>query len=153
MCKRGDIIVVKEHISENNVNLKTHSFIVISDKKGYILGFPYDLVATMMSSIKSTEHYKKKLKYEGNLKISNDFVIPSKKINNKIVYIKIDQLVFFKKSNIDYYVLGKVKEDFLNKLILLEEKLKKENKLKYNINNIKEEGLWKKEKIKFLEKY
>ena len=60
MCKVGDIIVVKNFVSQG-VTLSRHSFVVLSTDQGKIQGLDYDLVCNVMSSFNSEEQRKKKL--------------------------------------------------------------------------------------------
>jgi len=55
MCKIGDIIVIEKYIGEDGKMIHRHSFVVISDKEGYIEGLKYDLVTNVMSSFKNEE--------------------------------------------------------------------------------------------------
>ncbi len=112
-----------------------HSFIVINDKPGFIEGVPYDLVASVMSSFKNDEQKFKKLKFEENLEIVSDDIISNSK-NSKSGFIKADQLNYFDKSKIKYYVLGHISEDLLDELMILIMALDKKGKLVNNLNNI-----------------
>ena len=121
MCRRGDIIVVKEYIS-HGVNLSRHSFVVVDDQNGKVCGMDYDIVCNVMSSFHSDEHREHKLRFPGNLEFdtSEEMVTNG---NNKSGYIKADQLYYFNKSEIDYYVIGVVSPDLFIRLIELIESL------------------------------
>ncbi len=58
--------------------------------------------------------------------------------NSREGYIKADQLYYFKKDKLNYYVLATISEDLLNELIKLIVELELENKLKQNTKNIEE---------------
>lgn len=138
MCKIGDIIVVNEYHGDDGVKLSRHSFVVINDKPDFIEGLKYDFVANVMSSFKSEEHRNKKLKFIENLEIISNDIISENSKNSKRGFIKADQLIYFDKSNIDYYVLGRVSDELLGELMLLLVKLADKNKIINNINNIGE---------------
>lgn len=135
MCKLGDIIVVEKYISNEGVEINRHSFVVIHDKPGFIEGIPYDLVASVMSSFKNEKHKLKKLKFKENLEIISEDII-SKSKNNKSGFIKADQLNYFDKSKVKYYVLGHISNELLDELILLIIALDKKGKLVHNISNL-----------------
>lgn len=135
MCKLGDIIVVDKYISHDGIEMNRHSFVVISDKPGFVEGVSYDLVASVMSSFKNEEQKFKKLKFEENLEVVSDDIISDSK-NTKNGFIKADQLNYFDKSKIKYYVLGHISEDLLDELMILIMALDKKGKLINNLNNI-----------------
>lgn len=135
MCKVGDIIVVDNYISEDGAVLPRHSFVVIDDSADEIKGLKYDFVANVMSSFKNEEHKQKKLHYKENIGITSADIISETK-NGREGYIKADQLYYFKKGKLNYYVLATITEDLLNQLIKLIIELELENKLKQNIKNI-----------------
>ncbi len=137
MCKVGDIIVVDKYIGEDGKPIGKHSFIVVNENAGIIEGLEYDFVTNVMSSFKNLKHKTKKLKFRENLGIGNMDIISDIKINNNSGYVKADQLVYFNKSKLNYYVLGKLNEEFLDELIKLIVSLNKQGKLRNNINNIK----------------
>lgn len=58
-----------------------------------------------MSSFKNQEHKERKLSYKENLEITSDNIISNNK-NSKGGYIKADQLFYFDKSKLDYYVFA-----------------------------------------------
>lgn len=135
MCKIGDIIVIKNYISENNKIIGIHSFIVIDDNNGKIHGLSYDFVATVMSSFKDENHKNKKLQYQENLEIKNSHLI-----NNKLKkdsYVKTNKIFYFDKTNIEYYIFGKVSKKYLNQILNLVKLLSEENKLVLVTNNLK----------------
>lgn len=135
MCKFGDIIVVEEYIGDDGTKLKQHSFVVIRDEPGKIRGLNYDLVASVMSSFKSEEHRQKKLKYEENLEITSEDITGKYK-NGKSGYIKADQLFYFDKSMVNYYVLARIDEDLMDELVQLVIELDNKDKLKINTQNL-----------------
>ena len=55
-------------------------------------------------------NHKKELKYEENLEITSEDIIGKYK-NGKSGYIKADQLFYFDKSTVNYYVLARIDED------------------------------------------
>lgn len=136
MCKLGDIIVIKEFKNEVGKIIKKHSFVVINDEKDSIEGFNYDFVSNMLCSFHDKEHKRKKLKLKENLEVSEQ-IISNKKINNKTGYIKADQLYYFNKKEIEYYLIGKIDSDLLDELLELILELNNDDKLKIVITNLK----------------
>lgn len=115
MCKVGDIIVVKNFVSQGET-LTRHSFVVLSTDHGKIQGLDYDLVCNVMSSFHSEEQRKKKLGYPGNFEYSAN----EENIRNghgKAGYIKAEQFYYFDSSKTDFYVLGNVTQELFNALI------------------------------------
>ncbi|MEG2792942.1 MAG: type II toxin-antitoxin system PemK/MazF family toxin [Bacilli bacterium] len=110
-----DIILIENYKSQNS-SINKHSFIVLTDECGEIRGLPYDLICNVMSSFKSEEQKRKKLKYAGNFPITaqDTLVIYG---NRKPGYIKADQLYYFKKSKISYRVIGKINDDVYKQLL------------------------------------
>ena len=137
MCKVGDIIVINNYISEDGTVLPRHSFVVIDDNADEIRGLKYDFVANVMSSFKNEEQKQKKLSYKENIGVSSDDIISDTK-NGRDGYIKADQLYYFNKDELDYYVLATISDDLLDELIKLIVELEVENKLKQNTRNIEE---------------
>lgn len=135
MCKIGDIIVVKSYIGDDGKKItKQHSFVVIDDNPDKVEGISYDLVANVMSSFKDEEHRLYKLSHKENLEItSND--IESENTNSKTGYIIADQLFYFNKSKLDYYVFAQITPELLDELIRLIIELRYQNKIKMNIKN------------------
>ena len=136
MCKIGDIIVIEKYIGEDGKMIYRHSFVVINDKKGYIEGLKYDLVTNVMSSFKNEMHKKKKLKYKQNIEIIDKNILSNRKTNGKTGYIKADQLIYFNKKKIDYYVLGHISDELLNELLTVIEFLSKKKRIKIVTNNL-----------------
>lgn len=137
MCKVGDIIVVEKYISVDGKEMPGHSFVVVDDNADKIRGLSYDFVANVMSSFKSEEHKRKKLRYEENLGVTSEDII-SNIANDNEGYIKADQLYYFDKETINYYVLATLSPELLDELIQLIIHLEVENKLKQNLNNLQE---------------
>lgn len=135
MCKPGDIIVVRNYISNDGVKLTRHSFVVLSNEKGNIKGMDFDLVASVMSSFKNAQHKQRKLSFIENFYITVDDYNDIQG-NDKDGYIKADQLYFFQKNQIDYIKIGKMNSDCFQKLLDLIQLLDKNNKLVYVINNL-----------------
>ena len=135
MCKLGDIIVVKEFKNEVGNIVKKHSFIVINDMKNKISGMNYDFVSNMICSFHSDEHKKRKLRHKENLAVT-DNVIYSNNSNKKDGFIKADQMYYFDKSKIDYYIFGHIDYELLDELLRLILLLDRERKLKYITTNI-----------------
>ena len=131
----GDIIVVKDSTSFDGKRIGLHSYVIVDNKKGYISGIPYDFIAAVFSSFKNNTQRNKKISYIGNQEIKRDDIVSNKLLNNKEGYIKANQLTYFKKDKIDYYVIGSVKPKFIKKLLKLINKLEKENKIFKNYNN------------------
>jgi len=138
MCKLGDIIVVDEYIGEDGIKIQRHSFIVINEQPDFIEGLKYDLVTNVISSFKSEEHKNKKLRFIENVEIVSNDIISNKKYNQKSGFIKADQLIYFDKSKINYYVLGHISDELLDELMMIIMILAKDNKLRNNLNNIQE---------------
>ena len=63
----GDVIVVNKYITPDNIEMKQHSFVVLNNQFGTVAGIEigldlelkFDLVTTVMSSIKNEEHKSK----------------------------------------------------------------------------------------------
>lgn len=53
MCRIGDIIYIKRYITEDGIDIGSHSFVVIEDEKGRIGILEYDFIANVMSSLKN----------------------------------------------------------------------------------------------------
>lgn len=138
MCKLGDIIVVNKYIGDDNEEISKHSFVVINDKPGFIEGLKYDLITNVMSSFKSEEQRIKKLKFEENVEILSEQIISKIPTNKKNGFIKADQLIYFNKNKLDYYVLGHISDELLEELIMIIISLSKNGLLKQNISNIQE---------------
>ena len=136
MCKFGDIIVINRYIGEDGKLINKHSFVVINDKPGFVEGLYYDFVSNVMSSFKNEEHRMKKLKLKENIEITSNQIISNIKRNSQSGYIKADQLMYFDKSKIDYYVLGHITDDLMDELIMIIVSLFEEGILKRNINNL-----------------
>lgn len=136
MCKLGDIIVIDKYIGEDKKIINKHSFVVINDKPGFIEGLKYDLVANVMSSFKSKEQRIKKLKFIENVEILSNQVISNLTKNEKNGFIKADQLIYFDKNKIDFYVLGHIDEELLDKLTLIIVYLNQKGLLKQNTSNL-----------------
>ncbi len=136
MCKLGDIIVVKEYVGDDGTKVSQHSFVVVNDKPDFIEGVGYDFIANVMSSFKSEEQRMKKLRFEENVEIISDEVIGKLPLNKKSGFIKADQLFYFDKKRIEYYVLGKISEDLLDELLMVIVSLNEKGKLKSNYANI-----------------
>lgn len=135
MCKFGDVIVVKKYIGDDGEIVNQHSFIVIDDNPGEIKSLRYDLVTNVMSSFKSEAHRKKKMKFAENLEIESEDIISESK-NLKTGYIKADQLYYFEKKNIDYYVFARIDPELLDELIRLVIEISVADKLKINTKNL-----------------
>lgn len=116
MCKLGDIIVIKEFKGEDGVLVKRHSFIVIDDNHDEIKGLEYDFVAPIMSSFKDKEHKKKILSYDVNTEITNKN-IEGKFSLKKPSYVKTNKLYYFNKKKIEYKVLARINDDYLDELV------------------------------------
>ena len=136
MCKLGDIIVVNKYEAENGETIGTHSFIVIDDTPDTIKGLEYTHVTTVISSFKSEEQKKKKLRYEENLEVTEYENKGKIKDFKKSSYIKADKLFYFNKNKLDYYVFGRISDDLLDELVKLIIKLNEENKIIQVINNL-----------------
>ena len=137
MCKIGDIIVIKEFKNEIGEIIRKHSFVVINDQKNSLEGLNYDFISNMLCSFHNNKHKSKKLQFQENLEVTEK-IISSKNSNNKSGYIKVDQLYYFDKTEIEYYVLGRISLDLLNELLQLIINLNKQGKLKYVTTNLKE---------------
>ena len=137
MCKLGDIIVVNAFKNEFGEIVKKHSFVVINDEENSIEGLNYDFIANMLCSFHDDKHKSKKLRFKENLEITENN-ISSEKANDKTGYIKSDQLYYFNKEKIKYYVLGQLNPDLLDELLQLILVLNNEGKLKLVTTNLAE---------------
>lgn len=137
MCKLGDIIVVNRYVGDDGKNINKHSFVVINDKPGFIEGLHYDFISNVMSSFKSEKHRIKKLNFEENVEIFANQVISNIDKNSKSGFIKADQLIYFDKNRIDYYVFGHISDELLGELAMIIVSLSRKGLLKQNIYNLK----------------
>lgn len=110
MCKKGDIILIKEYKDGENV-LSRHSFVVIDDEGGRVCGLDYDFVALVMSSFKDEQQRKRKLEYPGNFEITAADKQMQSWANGKDGYIKAEQFYYFEKPKLNFRVIGSLTED------------------------------------------
>ncbi len=137
MCKLGDIVIIKEFKNEVGQLVKKHSFVVINDEHNRIEGMNYDFVANMICSFHNDEHKTRKLRYKENLRVIEKMV-NSENTNGREGFIKADQLYYFDKCKIDYYVFGYLNKDLLDDLLQLILLLSEEGKLKYVTSNLED---------------
>ncbi len=135
MCKLGDIIVVNKYIGDDGEEIGRHSFIVIDDNPNFIQGLEYTHVTAVISSFKNAEQREKKLKYEGNLEVS-EYEKDGTHSFSKPSYVKADKLFYFHKDKLDYYVFGRISDDLLDELMRLIIKLSNEGKLNIITENL-----------------
>lgn len=136
MCRIGDIICIKRYITEDGIDIGSHSFVVIEDEKGRIGILEYDFIANVMSSLKNETQKQRRLHFIENMLItSQERVI--ERDNGKEAFIKADQLYYFDKSRIDYTVIGNVSDDILNALYELIELLDEKGLIKKNTRNLR----------------
>ncbi|MFR0074246.1 MAG: hypothetical protein ACLRVD_07755 [Blautia caecimuris] len=115
MCNIGDIILINNY-NDNGKILHRHSFVVIDDEGGEIMGLPYDFVANVLSSFKDNIQRQRKLSYDGNFPISHNDT-ETNPHNNKDGYVKTDQLYYFNKNKISYTVIGFMKPEIFNMVL------------------------------------
>lgn len=137
MCKLGDIIVVKDFKNEYGEIIPQHSFVVINDEPNYVEGLKYDFVSNMLCSFHNEEHKNKKMKYKSNLPIKEQY-ISGEKINAKEGYIKANQLYYFDKEQIEFYVFAHMEAELLDELVQLILVLDKEDKITNVVSNLQE---------------
>ena len=89
----------------------------------------------MLCSFHNDEHKNKKLKFKENLEVTEQ-IISNKNTNNKTGYIKADQLYYFNKEEIEYYVIGKINKELLDELLELILVLNDSGKLKIVTTNL-----------------
>lgn len=89
----------------------------------------------MLCSFHDKDHKIKKFKYKENIPIEKE-IISGNHINNKEGFIKVDQLYYFNKSQIDYKVIGQINNEFLEELVKIILRLGKEGKLKIITTNL-----------------
>lgn len=126
MCNVGDIVYIRNYLTEEGRHSSGHPFIVVDDQNGQIGGIAFDLVCSTMSSFdgKPEEYKQKKLSYIENLHIRiEDGAI-------KDSYVKADQMYLFKKSETNYKVVGIADKEFVEELLILIEELKRLKLLK-----------------------
>jgi hypothetical protein len=116
MCKKGDIILIKEYKDGENV-LSRHSFVVIDDEGGRVCGLDYDFVALVMSSFKDEQQRKRKLEYPGNFEITAADKQMQSWANGKDGYIKAEQFYYFEKPKLNFRVIGSLTEDTWDALV------------------------------------
>ena len=136
MCKLGDIIVIKEFKNEFGKKIKRHSFVVINDEGDNIQGLKYDFVSNMLCSFHDESHRKRKLIFKSNYEIVEDAILTTKG-NKKAGFIKADQLYYFDKTKINYYVVGELNPKMLNELFKLIIILMEQRKVTKVITNLK----------------
>lgn len=132
MCNVGDIVFIRNYLTEEGKHSPGHPFIVVDDQNGQIGGLDFDLVCSTMSSFddKSEEYKEKKLSYIENIHIEiEDGAL-------KDSYIKADQMYLFKKSSTNYKVVGIADKEFVKELLELIEELKRLKLLKLIVTNI-----------------
>lgn len=139
MCKLGDIIVIKEFKGEDGAKLTSHSFIVIDDNQGNIKGLDYDFVAPIMSSFRNEEHKSKILSYDVNKEITNDDIKGDFKLK-KESYVKTNKLYYFNKDKIDYFVLARVTDEYLDELVKIILSLDEKDRLSIITENIESDN-------------
>ena len=130
MCRIGDIILVKEYKGGDGTEQRRHPFIVLNDDEGKIECLPFDLTCSVMSSFKSKEQRERKLAHKENVEITvSDGV-------KKDGYIKADQIFYFSKEAIDFWVLGTVTPEVFTELNQRITELAKEEKIIINTANL-----------------
>lgn len=122
----GDIIIVFAPRA-NGEDIGRHSFIVIGNEPGKILGMDYDLLCIIMSSMDSKAKREKMLKYPGNISIMPEDR-DVKNDNGKPAFAKADQIFHFETSKTDYKVIGKVNDDIVDLLFEFIEDMKQEGR-------------------------
>lgn len=140
----GDVIVINKYITPDNIQMKQHSFVVLNNQFGTVAGveigldleLKFDLVTTVMSSIKNEKHKNKiEAYYPKDMIVEfNDAQISNG--NRKDGFIKANQLYYFQRDNIDYFRIGKLNESTLDKLLQLVELNEQNGDLIANYNNI-----------------
>lgn len=135
MCKYGDIIVIDKYKTEDGFDMSRHSFIVVDDREGIIKGFSYDIIASVMSSIKDSEHRRKVLKRVENMEITplDRLCLPE---NGKDAYVKVNQLHYFNRLKISYRVIGNVTDEVMERIMDLMEYLDDIGRLVINTNDL-----------------
>lgn len=115
MCKKGDIIIVR-HYRHGDIALSGHPFVVIKDEAGTVLGFDFDVIALVMSSVKSEEQKEQKMKFPGNFPVTAaDKTVTG--FENKDGYIKAEQFYFFNSEKTDYFKIGCLDAETWNTLV------------------------------------
>lgn len=114
MCKAGDIILIKGYKRHDKI-LNKHSFVVLNDEGGQIQGCDFDLICNVMSSFKSEEQKRAKLKFPGNFPVTHsDQDVPNG--NGRDGFIKAEQLYYFDKDLIEYRILGNMTPESFERL-------------------------------------
>lgn len=116
MCKRGDIILVNKY-KDRGQELPRHSFVVLDDEGGQVMGLPFDFIALVMSSFKDEAQRARKMKFPGNFPVGNADRNMVDWANSKDGYIKGEQFYYFDKSKIDFSVIGSVTDDTFDALV------------------------------------
>ena len=137
MCKLGDIIVVKSFKGEDGVQLPNHSFIVVDDNHDNIKGLDYDFVAPIMSSFRDKEHKAKVLSYDVNKEIVDSDIEGEFKLKRES-YVKANKLYYFDKKKIEYFVLARVNDDYLDELMKIILSLGEKDRLSIITTNLSE---------------
>lgn len=61
----GDIVLIKDFVSEDKLPMKPHPFVIIDNNQGLIEGMEFNLVANMLGSYHNTRHKNFKNKFAG----------------------------------------------------------------------------------------
>lgn len=123
--KVGDIILV-DNFKKEGITISRHSFVVIDDSEGKVLGLDFDFIALIMSSFKSPEQKEQKLKFPGNFPITAA-AEDVRNGNSREGFIKAEQFYYFNKEKISYRVIGELKPETLERLIDFIEDFPKKN--------------------------
>lgn len=134
VVKRGDVILIKEYLSESDTILNTKYFVVIDSKPNVFDGMYYDIIGIPMSSIKSEIHRVKVFANETNMMVNNSII----KSSDKRSYLRLGKVYFFNRDRIIYKVVDRADSLTLEEMASQIEELEKKNKLEFVTNNVRE---------------
>ena len=129
--KIGDIVLIGPFKNRDGKLVGPHPFVVLDNQMGIIQGYDFDLIATMLSSIKSDEQIKKIKKYSSNIIISKKHGTKENSFTaiNEVYYFMQDKHVLKKLGTLDNKIIEKIYDELA--------KLYEKNKIAYITENIK----------------
>lgn len=128
--KIGDIILVRHFVDFDNKPMKPHPFVVTDDNQGIIEGMDFNIVSNMLGSYHNEHHREFKRKFDGNVELK---ICDGVKKNG---FVRGEQLYYFYDEDTDFFVIGNVTDDALQRIIDKIIQMNNENKLIYNTNNL-----------------
>lgn len=131
--KIGDVILIKEYISESDTILATKYFVVIDTKPNLVDNMYYDIIAVPISSIKNEIHRVKVMSNEIYMPLSNAVI----KSSDKSSYVRLGKIYFFNKDRIMYKIVDRTDNSTLFEIVDQIENLEQKEKLEFITNNVR----------------